>query len=197
MNSQRITHSLRHRIFDRLLFHLENKQIRFIKTGQTLPFILHRQTKKALREKYGLSPFEIERAENSILRDAENLAAWEVTRSVPSALYFDLRATGETDLIETKRAVCVPNFILNAFLGEALEKEFSRSEILACEGFILREGCIRLDIDETLVRRGFMTPQIDASSGLISGLFVFRYPKDPRPFVLRSRSNFYFFGEFD
>lgn len=142
MNNQRITQNLRHRIFDRLLFYLENKQFRFIKTGQTLPFILHRQTKKALRENLGLSPFEIENAENSIMRDAENLAAWEVTRSAPSALYFDLRATGETDLIWAKRAVAVPNFILNALLCEALEKEFCRPDILACEGFILREGCI-------------------------------------------------------
>lgn len=195
MNIQRISQLLRHRIFDRLLFHLENMQIRSVKTGITLPYILHPKTKQALLENEGFSMVEIENMENSILRDAERFSSWEVIRDAPSALFYDLKQTGETDLLIEKRAVCIPNCILNALLCETLEKEFCRADILACDGFILREGCMRLDVDETIVRRGFMTPKINARNGLISGLLIFRYPKDKRPFVLRSRSNSNYSGE--
>lgn len=178
---------IRHRIYNRLLFHLENRQIRFIKTGQTLPFILHPNTKKVWGEKYGVSPVAIENAENSILVNAKKFPDLEVTRDAPSALFYDLRQTGETDLINASRIVVVPNFVLNALVCEELAKEFSRSDILGSAGFVWHEGYIRLDLDDSHVRRGFMMPIF--RQGLITALRVFRYPKDERPFSLRTRKN--------
>lgn len=204
LNTQKTTRNIyfrtdekpRHRIYDRLLFHLENKRVRFIETNQTLPFILHQQTKKVLNDVDGLSKADIERLENGIARDAENMTDYEVVGNLPAALFYELRRTAETDLIAKKRAVGIPNSILNSLVCAALEKEFSRDEILACEGFILRDGYTRLDLDETFVRSGFITPKISHAGGLIVALKVFRYPKDRRPFVLRSRQSNYFSGEF-
>lgn len=175
----------RHRIYNRLLEMLSNPRIRHRRSGKVLPFAIHPQTNLSNHAELEAEIFYFA---------THHAPDYEVVRDVPGALYFDLKQTGESDLIFTKRAVAVPNFILNALCCEALEKEFSRASILACNGFCLREGYFRLDLDETLVRRGFITPEIDEKIGLIGGLRVFRYSKDSRPFILRTRSNSYISG---
>ena len=167
-------------IYSKLLTFLEFRHVRHRRTGTVLPFIFHPKAIIPEREKL----------EREILDFAEFFAQhYEVIRDVPSALFFDLKQSGETDLIFAKRAVPIPNFILNASVCEAIQKEFSRDDILTCEGFILREGYIRLDLDEKHARRGFIAPEIDTKSGLIIGLRVFRFPNDNRPFLLRTRKN--------
>ncbi len=170
----------RHRIYNRLLEFLENKQRREIKPKR----VLHRETRRALLEKCKIPTETINRLENSILRESANIS-FEITRDSPAALFHELKRSGDENLIIESRIVCVPNFILNACVCEALEKEFARSEILTVEGFILREGYIRLDVDEKISARGFMMPVF--RNGRISAMKVFRYPKDTRPFILRSR----------
>lgn len=180
----------RHRIFNRLLEMLSNPQIRNRQTGMILNYILHEKTKNALLTDYGFTKADIEEIEADLLEFAEHIAPnYEVIRNVPSALFYDLKQSDETDLILKKRAVAVPNFIVNACVCDALEREFARSDILACCSFILVEGYLRLDLDEKHARRGFITPQIDSRSGFIRGLRVFRYPRDERPFILQSRTN--------
>ncbi len=177
---------IKHKIFRDLFAMLENKRVRVVETAQILPFVLHNKVKGELHKSQGISIDEVTAIEASILRDVESMLDFETVRDAPSGLFFDLKQSGETDLIEAARAVAVPTLTLNALLCEALEKTFSRAQILASGAFILREGCIRLDVDECHVRRGFITPVI--IGGLITGLRVFRYPKDERPFILRGRN---------
>lgn len=194
-NIEQLDYITLHRIYNRLLENLANPRIKHRQSGVFLPYILHEKTKSALMSIYDFSKTEIAQIEADIFEFAEFYAPdYEIIRDAPSALFYDLKQAGETDLIFSKRAVAVPNFILNALLCNALENEFSRADILACNGFILREGYLRLDLDERLVRRGFITPEIDTSNGLIIGLRVFRYPKDEYPFILRTRSKNYISG---
>ena len=195
-NIQQTDYITRHRILNRLLEMLSNPRIRHRQSGKVLPYILHEKTKTALMSDYGFEHADIAKMEADIFDFAEYHALdYEVVRDVPGALYFDLRQTNKTDLIFTKRAVAIPTSILNALVCEALEKEFARNDILACDGFVLREGYLRLDLDGKLVRRGFITPIADEKSGLIIGLYVFRYPGDERQFVLRSRRENSLFSE--
>lgn len=143
-----------HRIYDRLLFHLENKQIRVVRTGQKLPFILHEQIKS------NLSPVVFHELEEAILADAEKMSDYEVVRDLPPALHYELKRSGDESLIAANRIVAVPNFVLNAIVCAKLEKEFPRCAILGVKGFVLHRGRIRLDLDENHVRRGFMVPVV-------------------------------------
>lgn len=178
----------RHRIYNRLLELLSNPRIRRRLCGEVLPFVLHEQTKAALLVRYGFSQTDISKIEAAIFDFATHYALdYEVVRDAPKNLYSELRREGREDLIFDCRIVGVPNFILNALVCESLEKEFSRSEILTCGGFVLREGYLRLDLDEQLTGRGFMMP-VKVADGLITALKVFRYPVDERPFILKSRS---------
>jgi hypothetical protein len=179
---------IRHRIFNRVFEVLENRQIKFIRSDKSLNFILHRETRRGLMNESNAPESVIEELEKSILADAEKMIDVEFTIDAPAALYYDLQRTGETDLIAKKRAVCIPNFVLNALICNELEKEFERRDILRCEGFILYDGALRLDIDEWLIRRGFFVPSYDRNN-LIIGIRVFRYPNDERPFLLRSRED--------
>lgn len=191
-NIEQTDYITRHRILNRLLEMLSNPQIRHRQSGKVLTYILHEKTKTALMSDYGFKHADIAKMEADIFEFAEYHALdYEVVRDVPGALYSDLRQTNETDLIFKKRAVAIPTSILNALVCESLETEFSRREILACDGFVLHESYLRLDLDEKLVRRGFITPVMDGKSNLITGLRVFRYPRDEHPFILRSRENLY------
>ena len=182
-----------HQIYSVSLMLLENKQIRNIENRKLLPNILHPQTVAALKSE--LPDEAIGQIEHSVLRDVENLRDYEIIQDVPYALYADLKNQDEANLIFDNRIVPVPNSILNACICEILQRRFSSEEILKCEGFVKKQvhaekgvlrSNIRLDIDNWLVRRGFLMPKIE--DGLIIGLLVFRYPNDRKPFLLRSRS---------
>lgn len=162
----------RHRIYNRLLIYLSNPRIRHIPTGRIFP------------------------SQSFIPTNEKQFAditapEYEAVRDVPKNLYVELKRENKTETLFDRRifpVVAVPSFILNALCCEALEKEFRRSEILSCGGFVLREGYLRLDLEEWLSRRGFMMPVKD-ERGLITALRVFRSPKDARPFILKTRSD--------
>ncbi len=169
---------LQHNIYSRLISYLEQRQIRSKKTGNTLQYIFHETAN--ISDKQNLEAEILDFAEFSALD-------YEVLRYVPNSLFYELKQQGETQIIAENRIVGIPNFILNACVCEALLREFPIDDLVACNGFILREGCIRLDVDETYVRKGFMMPFY--KNGLIAGLKVFRYPNDNRPFILKSRTS--------
>jgi hypothetical protein len=167
----------KHRIYNRFLELLSNARIRSIQSGKILPYIFHPSAE--MPERAGL--------ETEIIDDAENyLSNYEVVRDVPARLHNELRR-GEKDLIVNNRIVPLPGFILNALVCESLGKEFSRADVLACGGFILRENYVRLDLDETYSKSGFLMPV--KTNGLITALRVFRFPNDERPFILKSRND--------
>lgn len=158
-----------------------------------MPYILHPKVAAVLQEE--LSAEEVRDLENLILQDAESSTKFEVLRNAPLYLYRDLIKEDEVYLIDEHRIVYLPDLIENACICEALEKEFSRTEILSCKGFIKKQirdqkgvihSVIRLDIDDKIIRRGFMMPNIE--HGLITGLKVYRHPDDQYPFILRSRN---------
>jgi hypothetical protein len=168
----------KHRIYNRFFELLSNARIRNIKSGKILPYIFHPSAE--MPERAGL--------ETEIIDDAEHyLSNYEVVRDVPGRLHEELRRRGENDLIVKNRIVTLPGFILNALVCESLEKEFSRADVLACDGFILRENYVRLDLDETYSKSGFLMPV--ETNGLITALRVFRFPNDERPFILKSRND--------
>jgi hypothetical protein len=186
---------LRHRVYDALLKHLSNPRIRSTKTGQILPYILHPNTKSALRSECGYSSEDIARVEAGIFADVERgLSGFEAVRDVPPVLYGELKRQGISDLIFNKNIVPIPGAVLNALICEAMQKQFSRYELLACPGFVEiseldgdgnKLTAMRLDIENHLARAGFMMPVV--RFGFISALKVFRHPKDERPFYLKSR----------
>ncbi len=183
-----------HKIFETLLRLLANKQIRSTKTGVPLPCILHERTKIALQEIHSWTPQDIEDFEAGIFSEVESgLSGYEVTQSAPMSLYRQLQKEGREDLIFDRQIVPVPNAILNALACTALEKRFTRTALLSCDGFVevyddeLETSAVRLDVDEHLSRQGFIVPIKE--DGLVSHLQVFRHPRDERPFRLRSRSN--------
>ena len=176
--SDKSDYTRKHRIYNRFLELLSNARIRCIRNGRILPYIFHPSA--AIPERAVL--------EAGILDDAEHyLVNYEVVRDVPGRLHDELRRRGENDLIVKNRIVPLPGFILNALVCESLEKEFSRAAVLTCDGFILRGNYIRLDIDETFSKSGFLMPV--KSDGLITALRLFRYPNDERPFILKSRKD--------
>lgn len=82
--------------------------------------------------------------------------------------------------------VCaVPNFILNALICERLQKKFGDLSVCGC--FYQIGGYWRLDVDQSLARRGLLMPVRSEFTGLIYALKVFRYPDDPKPFTLKLR----------
>lgn len=176
-----------HRIYDRLLYHLENKQISFIKQNSVSGSVFHQRARSVLRQTHRLPVAVLDRLEISVKRDAENFRTRLVTRDAPASLFYELRRKGDETLIARHRIAALPNFILNALICEALAREFPRDEILSCQGFCERESCLRLDIDETYGRRGFLMPVY--RNKLIAALRVFRYPKDKSPFILRTRED--------
>jgi len=109
----------------------------------------------------------------------------EIIRDVPDLLYRRMSAASEEHLIFEARIVELPSFVENAVCCETLRSEFGTNNILACDGFTLQSSLLLLDVDEKLVRRGFMLPVYE--SGLITGLKVFRRPTDEHPFILRTR----------
>lgn len=179
---------IKNKIFRLLLAILVNKRIRVSRTGQFLPFLIHENVKRALVETGDFSADDIKNIESSIFRDVESMHDYETVSDAPGVLFYDLEQTDELDLIEAAGAVPIPNSISNILLCKELEKEFSQTEILSTGAFVLDESYLLLDIDERHVRRGFITPITDTKTGLITGLRVFRYPKDERPFVLRARN---------
>lgn len=194
-NIQQADHITIHRIFNQLLEYLSNPRIRHRQSGVFLPRILHEKTKSALMSIYDVSKAEIEQIEADIFEFAEFYALdYEVVCDVPSALFDDLKRTDETDLIFSKRAVPIPDSRFNKSVCRLLEKEFFRADILACNGFKICNGYLRLDLDEKLVRCGFITPEVNVSSGLIIGLRVSRHPNDENSFILRTRSKNYISG---
>lgn len=80
----------------------------------------------------------------------------------------------------------IPNFLLNALICEKLTDRFGDLSVCGCFRKI-QKGWWRLDVDESLSRRGLFIPQRDRN-GLIYGLKTMRYPDDPRPFILKKRS---------
>jgi hypothetical protein len=178
----------KHKILDELLSLLENKRIRSAQTKQILSDLLHENTKRGLVETDGNSNSDVKNIESSIFRDVKTMPDYEIVRAAPSALFYDLTQSDETYLIEVARAVLVPNFILNALICESLEKNFTQSQILATNVFVKVEDRLRLDIDESHIKRGFIMPIIN--KGLINGLRVFRYLKDKHPFMVRARKHY-------
>lgn len=184
-----------HRVYDSLLSLLQNKQIRSVKSGKVLPFVLHKLTVKGLREQHGFSDGDIKSIENSIFRDAENMRDYESVIDAPFHLFKEFEKLGVTDKLFDIRAVAIPGKIQNALLCEKLLKTFSAGQLLAIPGFVLirsfdeagnQSESVRLDVDAHLCRRGFMIPVLRNS--LITNLKVFRYPDDEKPFILRSRN---------
>jgi hypothetical protein len=184
-----------HRIFSELLAILEDRKVVHAETGGEVPE-WNEEQRAALREA-GWSDQDIA---DEIADRAARLAEhpkWTVCKDMPAALYdklteFDpatrkrvFKDEQDEAILFDSRIVFIPNLILNACICEALLRQFTRAELLACPGFIDRMGCILLDVDEELARRGFMMPVIDG--GLIRNLLVYRYPDDRRPFILKSR----------
>ncbi len=175
----------RHQIYSRFIFLMENRKFRSVKTGKQLPCILHERTKQALISEYNYTRADIAAIEDGIISDAEHLSNWEILQDVPLALFHDLKMRGETNLIFVERIFGIPSFLLNELICIELQKDFSTADLLAVDGFILTEGCIRLDLDEKYSKRGFIIPIYQ--DDLIFALKVFRYPNDNKPFFLRSR----------
>ncbi len=185
----------RHRIYDSLLLLLQNKQIRIVKSGKVLPFVLHKLTVKGLRERHGFSDSDIKNSEDSIIRDVEYMRDYESVIDAPFHLFKEFERLNVTDKLFDIRAVAIPDKIQNALICEKLLENFSAGQLLAVPGFVLIHSfdeagnqCepVRLDVDAHLCRRGFMMPVLPR--GLITNLKVFRYPDDERPFILRSRN---------
>jgi hypothetical protein len=181
-----------HRIYDGVLFYLANPRIRLRESDR----VVFRPGAEAFLSNHGFTDPEIERMENEILFFAENYSTkYEIVRDAPAILLDELRRRNLCEWISEKRIVRLPNSMMNALICERLQKEFSRNVLLSCAGFIERVdtgekgerlAAVRIDIDEKLIRKGFMMPVF--RSGLIAALKVFRHPKDERPFNLKSRS---------
>ncbi len=191
---QQIDAETKHKIYDRLLTLLSNPKVKAKKTGLVLPYILHPLTKQSLMSEHGYTAQEIAELEGQIIQDAdENLTGYEVLRDAPAALYHALEQN--SDWIFDNRVASLPTPAQNALVCEALQKEFARKVLLACDGFVEHRGtdesgiihkAIRLDIDGWITHRGFMVPIY--RYGLITALKVFRHPHDERPFRLNSRT---------
>jgi len=158
----------RSEFFAALIKMLGNPVVKYIDTGEAYPHYTAPQIR------------ELQRSRNAGFEYVTPTLQWDA----PPSLYWHLKREGREDLIIEHCIVAVPNFLLNALVCEALEKSFPRHELLSCPGFILREGSLRLDLDDSLSRRGFMVPVM--RNGLIDSLRVFRYPNDIG-FTLRSR----------
>lgn len=187
--------SSRHKVFDCLLSFLENKQLSF--RDKFLTFVLHPLTVNALINS-GWAPHDVYKSERSIFGDAEALRDCSFYRDVPANLYYEREKRGDSDIIFDNRIVPVPGKILNILICTELRKHFSEEDLRACGCFmkirdfgIDGEDCEswRLDISEVYAHRGFIIPCLNRN-GLIENLKVFRYPNDPRPFILRVRASF-------
>jgi len=157
LDNQSAIHT-RHRVYDRIFRILQNKKVKLLKS--TL----------SVCPQHGVQVNGLE---------------IEITIDAPAALFYQLRRSGETHLIERAGAVVVPGFVLNACICEDLQRRFPVDQLIACPGFIYRGREVFLDIDSKHVRRGFLVPVYRGE--LISGLKMFRRPGDEHPFMLRSR----------
>jgi hypothetical protein len=184
-----------HLILFSLLAMLEERELVDAETGEIVPEGSE-AARKLIREagwsKHSITGEIVERTSSFAGRPR-----WRMRKRVPKSLLYQLttfdpatkqrRFNTEEDetFVFDNMIVEVPNFILNACLCQELRNRFPRVELRACPGFIEREGCLRLDLDDHLSQRGFMMPVIE--TGLIQTLRVFRYPQDTRPFILKSR----------
>ena len=177
-------------IYNHLINLLTSPRIRKCTRNMVLPIAPHPLTKEALISD-GHTIEQIKKLEADCV---ESMCNYEVVRDVPLALYNDLKSEGKLDLIFDGVCAPVPGALLNALICEAMQRRFPRELLLSTPGFI--EVCtndesgvcnksIRLDIDDRHARRGFIMP--DFYGKLITALKVFRYPNDPRPFILTSR----------
>lgn len=187
---------LEHLVYDRLLEALEDREVIYSVTQEVAPFIFHPRAEKLMREVEGWSQLSIDQSKSSIVDALQDHPQYEVTRVGPKALYKQLELEGREDLIQDNRIVPVPGKIVNTLVCGHLLTLFSESELLSCPGFVMKRYepeldneeafyGLRLDLDDYLARSGFIVPV--QRGGLIRALKVFKYPKDERPFILKSR----------
>jgi len=184
----------RHAIYDQITFDLQNTSVEF--KDKELPYILHDQTTAALKRE-GLSDRQIQDLHRDIIQDPEYMPDVRVLVSVPSSLHREVKNIGGDPLEIVKHSIVpIPGELTNMFICEALQKRFSIRELGLCNIFttstINRDGIefnsMRIDVEPWLSKQGFFLP-VRNSDGQIYALKVFRYPKDKRPFLLRSRGS--------
>lgn len=128
---------------------------------------------------------EMKQLENSIIEEAR-IARPNCT--IATEVFREYGKRGKANVIFDKRIVTVPDDDLNITVCDQLEREFSRTDLLSCNGFILEDSIfLWLDLYCRLSERGFLMPFFNSASGLITALRVFRRLNDEFPFVLRSR----------
>lgn len=179
-------------VYHMLLSLLRNKQVLNTECSKIIHFLLHAETKRILRERFGWSKADIRQIENSIIRNVEGM---EIVLDAPRTLYNQLKKVNLTDFFFKSGAVAVPGRVLNALICQELLETFTENELLSVPGFIKiydldeqgkRVASLRLDLDAKLARQGFLIPVMQ--NGLIISLKVFRRPNDENPFILRSRN---------
>lgn len=187
--------SLRHNVYDRLLEALLDRRIVDALTGEVYEY-LHPRT-KALMVREGLTPLQVAQIESSGIDLLEFDTGYEVRRALPRNFYSILNREGRSGGLFDKRVAPIPSRLLNAIVcSHLLRNYFSQSELLSVPGFVLKryepefdgEEAVysaRLDIEPYWARQGCIVPV--TRGPLIQALQVFRYPKDSRPFILRSR----------
>lgn len=183
-----------HAILDNAIRFLEAWQITDTETDEVCRQTLLSATKAAMRAD-GMSEIEIAQFEASLVNTLMDHPQWTMTREAPYSLASILKRQGRERILEEQRIVAIPDVTHNALMCEHLLTLFTLSDVLAVPGFVMRSidldngqkaQSLRLDIDTTYARTGFIVPIIKKRR--IIGLRVFRYPTDRRPFVLKSRA---------
>lgn len=186
-------------IYKQIIEMLADKRLYEIETGKFKNSILDTRARNVLVSEDSLSLDEIAQLEKLIQSDAtHNSIRYEERRNIPCELYTILKKQGNTDLIFDKDFLPLPTFIENALICQELQNKFCRKDLLACPGFLetistdeqgIIHRSIRLNIHESIVRRGFLLPLF--RNKLIWALKVYRSVLDERPFLLNSRVNYY------
>lgn len=187
--------ALTDRIYRVVLFYLRNPRLRKVSNANEDGFRLHEITRRTLSKENGLSTQEIDALEDSIRSDIDAIQYGEIVQDVPRALNAELKKDRLEEAVSKHGIAPLPSPLENALICAELLKQFSQNELLRCPGFALFTKLdidgkpvtvIRLDIDASIVRNGFIVPII--KSRMINSLRVYRHPNDTRPFILRSRN---------
>jgi hypothetical protein len=166
--------------------------------GERLPHVLIPETVTALLSE-GWTWRELRHLVDSILNDADHWGGFTVERDVPKRLYRELAKVGDEGLVAENRIVEIPSRVVNAMLCDEISTRFNANELRSCDCFIekvhldeqgIYHSSWRLDVETRYRSAGFLVPLYDRE-GLIFGLKVFRYPHDPKPFRLKTRSIYF------
>ena len=193
----------RHLVFRSIIEELRNETIRF--SGGRQHYLLHSHTKATLLLE-GWTEKDFEDLEVETMRDCTYFIHEkgmehifrdsEIGIDVPPVLHLQMLIDGDDPLLLVKHQIIpIPNLEQNIMVSKRILRVLTPKTLDRVDVFVQEKnqfgdetGDIIIDIDWRYSAQGFMVPCFSRKR-LIYGLKVFRYPGDPRPFMLRKRTN--------